>query len=104
MLVFRLRDGIRNILSISRLGNQYIQATKPWELVKKTEADKQRAGSVIGIAANITCLLSVMLQPYMPDTSRAIQQQLNAPAECNVLVEQFVPFLGEGHKIGTVRI
>lgn len=37
---FRLRDGIRNILSISRLGNQYMQAQKPWVLVKGSEADK----------------------------------------------------------------
>lgn len=37
---FRLRDGIRNILSISRLGNQYIQANKPWVLVKGTPQEK----------------------------------------------------------------
>ena len=36
----RLRDGIRNLLSISRLGNQYIQANKPWVLVKGTDDDK----------------------------------------------------------------
>ena len=36
----RIRDGIRNILNISRLGNQYMQANTPWKLVKQTEADK----------------------------------------------------------------
>ena len=37
---FRLRDVIRNILSISRLGNQYIQSNKPWVLVKGSDQDK----------------------------------------------------------------
>ena len=43
-----------------------------------------------------------MLQPYMPDTSHTIQQQLQAPSECNVLLTQFIPYLGEGHIIGEV--
>ena len=30
-----LRDGLKHVLNISRLGNIYIQATKPWELVKQ---------------------------------------------------------------------
>ena len=36
-----------------------------------------QAGSVIGLCANIVCLLSVMLQPYMPHVSKEIQNQLN---------------------------
>jgi methionyl-tRNA synthetase len=35
-----LRDGIRNILNISRIGNQYMQAKKPWVLVKGTDEEK----------------------------------------------------------------
>ena len=64
---------------------------------------RSRAGSVIGLAANISCLLSVMLQPYMPETSATIQAQLQAPAECYVMCEDFVLTLEKGHRIGTVR-
>jgi len=35
-----LREGIRNILNISRIGNQYMQAKKPWVLVKGTDEEK----------------------------------------------------------------
>ena len=35
------------------------------------------AGSLMALCANIVCLLSVLLQPYMPQTSTDIQQQLN---------------------------
>ncbi|XP_067686292.1 methionine--tRNA ligase, cytoplasmic-like isoform X2 [Haliotis asinina] len=96
----RLRDSIRNILSISRLGNQYMQANKPWVLAKGTPQERARSGSVVSLSANITCLLSVLLQPYMPVTSGVIQEQLNAPADCNIIGSNFTCQLKSGHKIG----
>lgn len=36
----RIRDGLKHILSVSRLGNGHMQMTKPWELVKN--GDEQR--------------------------------------------------------------
>ena len=168
----KIRDGLKHILSISRLGNGHIQSHKPWELVKGTPEDKlviicfvqcpsihlpihpfiylsihsstypfiylsihsstylsihlsihplfhlsihsficpsihlfihlsihsfispfihssihlsihsfiypcrAKGGSLLGICANICCLISVLLQPYMPTTSEEIQKQL----------------------------
>ena len=63
-----------------------------------------KAGTIVGIAANISCLLSVLLQSYMPEVSKTIQEQLNAPPECNVVIEKFVSYLPTGHKIGQVTI
>ena len=54
------------------------------------------------MAANMACVLSVLLHPYMPHTSDVIQQQLQAPAACNVVSEGLVAFLPAGHKIGKV--
>ncbi|ELU11987.1 hypothetical protein CAPTEDRAFT_6394 [Capitella teleta] len=100
----KLREGIRRILSISKLGNQFMQANKPWVLVKGSAEDRARAGSVIGLAANVACLLSVLLLPFMPNTSRIIQDQLKAPDACNVLLSDDVScFLPEGHQIGTPK-
>lgn len=36
----KLRDGIRHILAISRHGNQYMQSTQPWVLLKGSQEDK----------------------------------------------------------------
>ena len=36
-----------------------------------------RAGSLMALCANIVCQLSILLQPYMPQTSSEIQTQLN---------------------------
>ena len=38
--------------------------------------NRRRAGTVVGIGTNIVCLLSVVLQPYMPDFSKQIQEQV----------------------------
>jgi methionyl-tRNA synthetase len=73
----RLREGLRQLLNISKLGNQYIQAHKPWELIKKDDDSKIRAGTILGLAANIAALLSLLLSPYLPATCETLRQQLN---------------------------
>nr|CAD7425271.1 unnamed protein product [Timema monikensis] len=75
----RLRDGIRHILSISRHGNQYMQGTQPWVLLKGSESEILRAGTVIGICCNLSCLLAILLSPYMPASAKTMQEQLGAP-------------------------
>ncbi|XP_062519425.1 methionine--tRNA ligase, cytoplasmic-like [Corticium candelabrum] len=97
----RLRDGLRIVLAISRLGNGYIQDNKPWELVKGSDDDRSRAGCVIGVAVNLSWLLAVLIEPYMPSISRTIQEQLQAPPSRTVIPPHFVPCLVPGHKIGT---
>ena len=37
---------------------------------------RSRAGSVIGLATNLSWLISVLLHPYMPQISAEIQRQL----------------------------
>lgn len=99
----RIRDALRSILTISRHGNQYIQVNEPWKRIKGNEEDRQRAGTVTGVAVNIAALLSVMLQPYMPTVSATIQTQLQLPLPaCRILVTNFICTLPAGHRIGTV--
>uniref|UniRef100_A0A8C3W7Z9 Methionine--tRNA ligase, cytoplasmic n=1 Tax=Catagonus wagneri TaxID=51154 RepID=A0A8C3W7Z9_9CETA len=99
----RIRDALRSILTISRHGNQYIQVNEPWKRIKGSEADRQRAGTVTGLAVNIAALLSVMLQPYMPTVSATIQAQLQLPPPaCSILPTDFLCTLPAGHQIGTV--
>ncbi|XP_010991650.1 methionine--tRNA ligase, cytoplasmic isoform X1 [Camelus dromedarius] len=99
----RIRDALRSILTISRHGNQYIQVNEPWKRIKGSEADRQRAGTVTGLAVNIAALLSVMLQPYMPTVSTTIQAQLQLPPPtCSILPTNFLCILPAGHQIGTV--
>ncbi|XP_068266933.1 methionine--tRNA ligase, cytoplasmic isoform X1 [Nyctibius grandis] len=98
----RIRDALRCILSISRHGNQYIQVNEPWKRIKGDEKDRQRAGTVTGVAVNMASMLAVMLQPYMPSVSLAIQGQLCIPPDCFILSHDFTCTLPAGHRVGTV--
>lgn len=63
---------------------------------------RQRAGTVTGVAVNMASMLAVMLQPYMPSVSLAIQGQLCIPPDCFVLSHNFTCTLPPGHRVGTV--
>lgn len=73
----RFRDGIKHLLAVSRQGNLYMQTEQPWVLLKGTDEQKARAGSVISMSCNIACLLATLLFPFMPSTSRKLYSQLN---------------------------
>ncbi|KAG8197855.1 hypothetical protein JTE90_024256 [Oedothorax gibbosus] len=96
----RLRDAIKYMLNISRMGNQYIQSNKPWERIKGSPAEKSRAGTVLGLSANICCLLCNLMEPYMPDTCSSLRAQLSSQPTQQVLGDSFVCFMPAGHKIG----
>uniref|UniRef100_A0A8C2GV09 methionine--tRNA ligase n=1 Tax=Cyprinus carpio TaxID=7962 RepID=A0A8C2GV09_CYPCA len=102
----RIRDALKCILNISRHGNQYIQVNEPWKKIKGGDGDRQRAGTVTGVSVNVACLLSVVLEPYMPSVSHTIRQQLQAPPTCVSTMLQntgtFICTLPAGHCIGTV--
>lgn len=97
----KFRDGIRHTLTISRHGNQYMQAQQPWVLLKGTDVEKQRAATVIGISCNITCLLAALIYPFMPTTARTMFAQLNVTdITINAAKPQMQLYLPTGHRIG----
>lgn len=96
----KLRDAVRFVLNMSRAGNQYIQGNQPWVLAKGTDAERVRAGTVIGLSAQLAALITILIQPYMPDMSAKLQSQLAFPAADLIIPKYFVPILPTGHKIG----
>ena len=95
------RDGLRAVLSITRIGNQYIQDQEPYRLVKpnRSPEDKERGATVTAIAANIVALVSILLEPYMPQTAARIKDLLGNPTQLNHLPPAFTQFLPSGHTI-----
>lgn len=97
----KFRDGIRHTLTISRHGNQYMQTQQPWVLLKGNENDKKRAGSIIAVSCNISCLLASLFFPFMPSTSRILLAQLNTSLlQINPNKPQIQMSLPHGHRIG----
>lgn len=99
----RLRDALRHVLNISRLGNQHVQSSSAWTLIKGSEEDRQRAWTVISLCANLSALITLMLSPYMPHLTHQMSQQLNLSVT-KLVGSRFHPLLPSGHKIGSVCI
>ena len=53
---------------------------------------RARAATITAVCVNMCCLLSVMLQPYMPAVSRELQQQLKVSQSTN---ERMSPLFNE---------
>lgn len=97
----REREAISAIFTISRIGNQLMQKNTPWKLVKGSQEDKARAGTVVALSINISCLLSILLKPFLPDMSAELQKQLNT--DMDLLPTSFTQLLPPGHKINEPR-
>jgi len=83
-------------MSISELGNQFLQDRKPWELVNK---DKERCGTVVAIALNLVRLLSALFEPYMPALTTKVLSQMNLEGP-SPITDTFSLSLPTGHSIG----
>ncbi|OAF66437.1 hypothetical protein A3Q56_05845 [Intoshia linei] len=92
------REALKSVLSISRLGNQFMQLNKPWETVK-TSNTKQLALETCSLCVNVVAHISVLLSPFMPDTNKTIKKFLKL--DDYILSEPFglKQYLSVGHEI-----
>ena len=75
----RVADAITEIFTLFKRCNKYIDETMPWALAK--EEDKQeRLETVLYNLVESICVGASLLEPFMPETSKKILEQLNASA------------------------
>ena len=67
-----IKEALKEIMHISRLGNQYLQDNEPWK-----NPDKQRNATTLSVLANIVKDLAILIYPYMPLAAKSVQEQLN---------------------------
>ena len=72
----RLQAAANTLISISRIGNQYLNEKEPWNLLKK---DKAKASNVLYVAAQIVKALAIVSAPFTPFTAKEIWKMLNLP-------------------------
>lgn len=96
---FRYKDALSTVVSLMHTGNQYLSNTEPWALIKK---NKERAGTILNICAQLVASFAILVEPFMPFTAEKIWKELlNMPSSIH---EQNwerakTPILREGHKI-----
>ena len=75
----KLKDSLKLIMHISRMGNQYFQENQPWALVKEdTKENKERCETVLCICTNLVHTLGTLIKPFLPDTNKKILEMLNS--------------------------
>ncbi|KAF9474250.1 methionyl-tRNA synthetase [Pholiota conissans] len=92
----KIRLGLQIVMQISSCGNTYLQSSGLNKALMTS--DPTRCAQVISRALNLIYALSALVYPFMPATSDAILEQINAPPRIvpEVLSNDILP----GHKIG----
>lgn len=70
----KLRDGLRQILSLSNRGNKFFHDCAPWSQIK---ADRNQAQATVSLTTYLVRSLAIVLEPYMPITAARILKMLN---------------------------
>lgn len=70
----RLRSAFLEIISLASYGNKYFNDNEPWNTVKK---DIRQTSHTLYLCANLCKALAILTQPYLPNTSQRIWEQLN---------------------------
>lgn len=96
---YRISDALDRIMNLARRSNKYIDETAPWVLAKD-EKDKARLGTVLYNLLESIRFLAVLLTPFMPDTAKAILEQMNCPISGYDSLNAFGA-LRAGEKVGT---
>lgn len=94
----KLRDGLREVLSISHAGNKYLQDSQPWKLFKE---DLPRCSTVIHMSVNLAYLLALTIEPFLPTIAADTLEQLNVSK--TLLPEKFEFAIPEGHAMGVPK-
>ena len=72
----KVADAIDEVFALLRRANKYIDETMPWALAKD-ESKQERLGTVLYNLLESIRFAAVMLEPYLPETSARMLQQLN---------------------------
>jgi methionyl-tRNA synthetase len=96
-----LQSAANTLIAISRAGNQYLNTKEPWNLMK---TDKEKAGTIFYVTAQVVKAISIVSEPFMPQTAQQLWEtlQLQGMASKSNWADALVP-LEAGHKIAKTK-
>lgn len=97
-----IADAIDDIFALLRRANKYIDETEPW-ILGREDGDHERLREVLYNLIEAIRFAAVLLKPFMPDTSKAIHDQLNIDDGGLCSLKEF-GFIKDGHMLGENKI
>ena len=94
----RLQSAANDVVSISRMGNQYLNEKEPWNVIKK---DRDEAANTIYVAAQIVKTLALVSAPFIPFAAEELWRILDLPGSVHEQEwDEALKPLPPSHKIG----
>jgi len=70
----KLQSAANDVISVARIGNQYLNEKEPWKLIKN---DEEKAAGIIYVAAQIVKALAIISVPFIPFAAEELWKTLN---------------------------
>lgn len=70
---FSFKEALKGVMDIARIGNKYIDDTKPWREVK---TDENRTIEILNTCIQIIAKLGIVCEPFLPFTAEKIKNML----------------------------
>jgi methionyl-tRNA synthetase len=97
----KLQSAANTLISLSRVGNQYLNEKEPWNLIK---TDNEKAATILYVAVQIVKALAIASAPFIPDSAEQLWQTLNLSGSVHKSRwEDAVVSIETGHKISKAR-
>jgi methionyl-tRNA synthetase len=97
----KLQSAANTLIGISRVGNQYLNEKEPWNLIK---TDREKAATVLYVAAQVVKAVAVVSAPFILTTSEQLWQTLNLSGSVHTCRwEEALKPLEAGHKIAKAK-
>jgi methionyl-tRNA synthetase len=94
----KLQSAANTLISLSRVGNQYLNEKEPWNLIK---TEKEKAAGIFYVCAQIVKALAITSSQFIPGTAEQLRQILNLERNVTeIRWQDAVTPLKSGHKIG----
>ena len=72
---YKFREAVNTVIDLARLGNKYLADEEPWKLIKTDKSE--RVKTIINIALQLSGVLGVICEPFLPNTALKLQKMLN---------------------------
>ena len=72
---YKFREAVNTLIDLARLGNKYLADEEPWKLIKTD--DFERVKTIMNIALQLSGVLSIICEPFLPNTAIKLKNILN---------------------------